>query len=127
MKDLIGKLFELYKQKIEAGHFEIRKIIDEELEIISKLGKEETLESNIVKNLAEKIKNLELHEEFNISIEEYQQILKEKKMEEHFHMLFSQGINDSKKVIADLKAILESQKIDINKFSLIKSGRFIGA
>jgi len=62
------------------------------LELISKLENDEALRISVISGLVKKIRDAESHKEYNISLEEYSRIIREKNIEDHLYQLFLKDI-----------------------------------
>lgn len=77
--------------------------------LLEKIHRNEVIEEKVAAHLLEQIKYLELHKEFNISKSEYQKILREKDVENHFVYIFQTGIQLIKREILKLHTLIENQ------------------
>jgi len=118
MHRFLKTLRKFCKKKRKADIDEISKLISGQLSYIDRLEKEEEIEKRFILKIIDKIKELELHKEFNISVAEFYKIIKEKYIEGHFYYLFLEEIQQFKQKIDELKELLEKQraKYDIKLF-----------
>ncbi|MFH1054299.1 MAG: 1-acyl-sn-glycerol-3-phosphate acyltransferase [Candidatus Woesearchaeota archaeon] len=115
---LVLKLEGLSKSKQGLSLKKQKKLIKKQLILIEVLDIEEEALRNLVKRELEKIKNLEKYKEYNLSYDEYYQLIRDKDVERNFAHLFSEEfqplINIISLIIKNLKRQLWSNR-DINR------------
>jgi 1-acyl-sn-glycerol-3-phosphate acyltransferase len=86
-----------------------QRFISRQLAIIEKEEAEARVERKFVGKLVARIKETEAHKEFNVSIQDFNKILKEKHVEENFCHLFIREIEAFRQKLDEVKKILGQQ------------------
>ncbi len=112
-------LKEFLRKKRVASFPERVMLISEQRQFLQKLEDNELLEFRLISRIIDRVRQMELTKEFNITEQEFDRILKEKYVEENVFQAFANEIAVIKDRIARLKELLEMQsKSDDPRFLL---------
>ena len=109
MDALLYYLVKLHDKKRRAGLPGMKKIISKQLSYLNKLITEEAIGRKIVEREIKKIRDLELHKEYNISIEDFNKLVKEKDVEVHFAHIFFEELKPIREELEGLEEALRQQ------------------
>jgi hypothetical protein len=118
MQELIDKLYSLYKGKVDS-RWNISPNSQAQLKILETLEAQEEKESSIIAHVLEKIAREERYKEFNISLSEFNKIIKEKSVVQNLSFAFREHVKDVTRLLAQLREVITAQQHSADASSLL--------
>jgi 1-acyl-sn-glycerol-3-phosphate acyltransferase len=110
MQELLDKLKALHKGKMES-RWKVLQNAREQLKLLDALEGQEKQESRIIAHVLENIAREERYKEFNISLAEFNKIVREKSVVQNLSFSFRENLKEFTQLLAQLKAIISAQQL----------------